>query len=228
MASQPVFGSEDRVRTANNNLPAELKNETDPNKIAAYYQAREARLRDEMRQQTPPPPVRTSSTMEQRTDTVERAPVQMSVAEATAARNTLVQSARNTAMQGKKYWTRLEVDILRIMEQQPPENQIDVNVWTTAYNSLVGASLDRLLQEDHDAAAAVEQARITSERSAAPPGAEPTPPPLPVEVTGKILPGLNISEAQYRAAQANITNGVWPLTSDNTGPQRLRVGGGER
>jgi hypothetical protein len=114
------------------------------------------------------------------------------------------------------------------MQQQPPENQVDVNVWVTAYNSMVGASLDRLLREDAEAAASAEQARISSERSAAPPGQEPTPAPLPVEVTSKVLPGLNISETQYRTAQGNIEKGVWPLTADNTGGKRVMIGGGER
>jgi hypothetical protein len=232
--AQPVFGAEDRVRTDQSNLPQELRNEKDPNKVAAYYQAREARLRDEFRANEQRQ--RTSSQFEQRTDQTPRiteapnpnAPAHLTQAEAQAARNTLVQTARQGAMAGKKYWSRLEGDINTIMSQQPPENQVDVNVWSTAYNSLVGANLDRLLREDADRTAAEETARITSERSAAPPGQEPTPAPLPVEVTGKILPGLNISEQQYRAAQDNIQKGVWPLTSDNTNGRRVLIGGAER
>jgi hypothetical protein len=208
-------------------LPAEIRNEKDPAKIAAYYQQREARLRQELTQNAPPPTPRQAVTIEQPTDDARR-PVTMSLAEAQAARTTLILAARTQAQLGKKYWGRLEVDILKIMEQQPPENQVDTNVWSTAYNSLVGANLDRLLQEDRDAQAAADQARITSERSAAVPGAVATPPPLPVEVTSKVLPGLNITEAQYRTAQDNIAAGIWPLTADNTNGKRLRIGGGER
>jgi hypothetical protein len=210
-----------------------LRNERDPAKIAAYYQAREARLRDEFRQQAREPQ-RTSSQFEQRTDanqnqiriTEAQQPAQLTVAEANAARTTLVQTARTAAMAGKKYWSRLEADINTVMSQQPVENQVDVNVWSTAYNSLVGANLDRLLREDAEHAA--NEVRISAERSAVPPGQEPAPPPLPIEVTGKILPGLNITEQQYRAAQANISKGVWPLTSDNTSGKRVLIGGGER
>jgi hypothetical protein len=232
--AQPVFGAEDRVRSDQTNLPQELRGVTDPVKIANYYQQREARMRDEFRAQQDRAQ-RTSSQFEQRTDSTPRItevpnsqqPAQLTVAETQAARNTLVQTARAAAMAGKKYWTRLEGDINTIMGQQPPENQVDVNVWSTAYNSLVGAHLDRLLREDAETASAAEAARITSERSAAPPGQEPTPAPLPVEVTGKILPGLNISEQQYRAAQDHIQKGVWPLTSDNTNGRRILIGGGE-
>jgi hypothetical protein len=229
-SNQPVFGAEDRVRSEQNNLPQELRNEKDPNKVAAYYQAREARMREEFRN-AEVQRQRTAVTMEQRTDNIPppaqnpNAPAQLTQAEAQAARNTLVQTARTAAMTGKKYWSRLESDITTIMSQQPPENQVDVNVWATAYNSLVGANLDRLLREDAEAATAAETARISSERSAAPPGQEPTPPPLPVEVTGKILPGLNITEKQYRDAQSNIAKGVWPLTSDNTSGRRMLIGG---
>jgi hypothetical protein len=224
MPDQPVFGSEDRVRQ--NNLPTELTNEKDPQKIAAYYQAREARLREEFRAN--PERERTSVQIEQRVDNRPVQPGQLTQSEMVAARNTLVQMARNGAMQNKRYWARLSDQIETIMAQQPVENQIDLNVWATAYNSLVGANLDRLLREDAEAAQNAEQVRITSERSNAPPGQEPTPAPLPVEVTGKILPGLNISETQYRAAQQNIAKGVWPLTADNTTGKRLLIGGGEK
>lgn len=233
--AQPVFGAEDRVRSEQTNLPQELRGVTDPNKIAQYYQQREARIRDEFRAQgerQQREQQRTASTFEQRTENQPapnpNAPAQLTQAEAQAARNTLVATARTAAMAGKKYWTRLESDINTIMSQQPPENQVDVNMWATAYNSLVGAHLDRLLREDGEAATAAETARISAERSAAPPGQEPTPSPLPVEVTGKILPGLNITETQYRAAQEHIAKGVWPLTSDNTNGKRILIGGGER
>lgn len=225
----PVFGAEDRVREATN-LPQELRNEKDPSKIAAYYQAREARLRDEFRA-AQPQPQRTASTFEQHTENQVPNPAaeaRLTVAEAQSARNTLVAAARTAAMTGKKYWGRLEADINAIMAQQPPENQIDVIVWTTAYNAVTGANIERLQREDLEAQTAAEAARITAERSAAPPGQQPTPAPLPVEVTGKILPGLNITETQYRAAQDHITRGVWPLTSDNTNGRRVLIGGGER
>jgi hypothetical protein len=223
MASQPVFGNEDRVRSAQVDLPAELRGVTDPVKIAQYYQSREATLREELRKATTTPP-RTASTVEQHVDTPPvRTPVTMSVEEATAARSTLIESARRTAMANKPYWSRLEADINKVMGEQPPENQVDFNVWTTAYNTLVGMNMDRLLREDREVA---ETARVAVERSAAPPDASTAPVALPIEVTGKILPGLNITEEQYRKAQTNIAKGIWPLTSENISGKRLTVGGG--
>jgi hypothetical protein len=126
-------------------------------------------------------------------------------------------------MAGKTYWSRLEADILKIMGQQPPENQVDVNVWETAYNTLVGMNLERLLREDRETTEAA--ARSAAERAQTPAQTIAAPLPLPVEVTAKILPGLNISEEQYRTAQNNINNGVWPLTSDNVGGKRRTIGG---
>jgi hypothetical protein len=217
---EPIFDSTDRVASVE--LPAEIRNETDPKKIAAYYQRREGALRDELRRATPPPQTRV--TVERPTDDAVRnqPPAVLTVGEAQAARSTLIATAEQTAKVGKKYWSRLEADIKRQMAGMGPEEQINSQVWEVCYNTLVGMNIDRLQREDTEAAATAS--RIATERASAPPTSEAPPAPLPVEVTAKILPGLNLSEEQYRTAQDNINKGVWPLTKDNISGQRTTIG----
>lgn len=218
---EPVFDERDRVNTTE--LPAELKGVTDPLKIAAYYQKREGLLRQELRQ-TPPP-----NTRVQMTPHVDNEPppeernVQFSVEEATAARGTLIATARNAAKVGKEYWDRLSVDIEKLMQTQPPENQVSVNIWETAYHTLLGMNMQRFAREDAEATATA--LRVAAERTSTPSTEAVAPPPLPVEVTGKILPGLNITEEQYRTSQDHIASGRWPLTAENVSGKRVTVGG---
>jgi hypothetical protein len=213
----PVFDQRDRV-TDVSQLPAELRGVTDPVKIAQYYQGREARLRTELAAQ----PVKTETsrvTIEQKTDDK---PVVMTQAEAEGARSTLIQTARNTAKLGKKYWDRLSADIEKLMSPMAPEDKVNSDVWSTVYNTLVGMNYEKLTSED--AASAAEATRIASERSTAPASLQEAPPPLPIEVTGKILPGLGISEEQYRKSQEHIAKGVWPLTAENVSGKRVTIG----
>ena len=72
---------------------------------------------------------------------------------------------------------------------------------------------------------AADAARIAAERSAPPSGAPVAPVPLDSKVTSKVLPGLGISEEQYRTAQDNMNTGKWPLTADNVGGKRVLIGG---
>jgi hypothetical protein len=215
----PVFNESDRVPTTQ--LPTELKGVTDPLKIAAYYQQREGALRDEMRR-TPP---RTVSTMERPVGDPpeERQPANFSIEEATAARGTLMATARNAAKVGKEYWDRLSVDIEKLMAEQPPENQVSVHIWETCYHTLLGMNMQRLQREDGEKAALT--ARTLAERATPPADQQAPPAPLPIEVTGKILPGLNLSEEQYRTAQDNIAAGKWPLTAENVSGKRIPIGG---
>jgi hypothetical protein len=219
--AEPVFGAEDRVTTVD--LPAEIRNETDPKKVAAYYQRREGQLRDELRRNAVPPQ-NTRVTVEHPVDEpLKREPATFSVNEAEAARTTLIATARQTAKVGKTYWERLEADIDRVMATMPPESQVNSQIWETCYNTLLGQNMDRLLREDK--AAADTAARTAAERASLPAEQASAPLPLPVEVTSKVLPGLGISEEQYRTSQDHISKGVWPLTSENVGGKRTTVGG---
>lgn len=219
---EPVFGSEDRV--SQTQLPTELKGVTDPLKIAAYYQQREGALREEMRKNVTPQP-NTRVQIEQRVDDppIDRSkPATFSIAEAEAARTTLIESARQTAKQGKSYWSRLEADIEKLMEPLAPEDKVNVNIWNTCYHTLVGMNKDKLDSEDQ--AKAAEATRLAAERSSAPPDQHQAPTPLPIEVTSKILPGLSLTEAQYRESQERIAKGVWPLTAENLHGSRVTIG----
>lgn len=213
---EPLFSAEERVSTTD--LPAEIRNETDPKKIAAYYQRREAALRQELRQ-----PPNSRVTIEQHTEDTPPAAATFSAEEAASARTTLIQAARQTARVNKKYWDRLSDDIERLMKDQPPENQVNSIIWETAYNTLVGMNVERLQSEDRQSAETAT--RLAAERSSAAPETTSAPAPLPVEVTSKILPGLHLSEAQYREAQDRISKGSWPLTAENVSGQRKMVGG---
>jgi hypothetical protein len=216
----PVFSEADRVSTTQ--LPAELRGVTDPLKIAAYYQQREATLRQEMRNQTPPQnPPNTTVRVETPTQTPPQTAT-FSVQEANAARETLIASARSVARQGKKYWDRLSEKIEALMQSMDPADKVNSQVWETCYNTLVGQNINTLL--DQDKASEAEANRIASERSAAAAAPGAVPPPLPVEVTSKVLPGLGLSEAQYREAQDHIAKGVWPLTAENVSGKRVLIG----
>jgi len=223
MPQEPLFGAEERVPTTQ--LPDELKGVTDPLKIAAYYQRREGALREEMRRTVTPP--KTASTMERRTDDTpnreERQNVQFTAEEATSARHTLIATARQTAKQGKQYWDRLSTEIEKIMGEQPPENQVSVQIWETAYHTLLGMNMQRLTREDAEAAATAT--RTAAERATQPATEPAAVTPLPIEVTGKILPGLNLTEEQYRTSQEHIRTGKWPLTAENVSGKRVTVGG---
>jgi hypothetical protein len=223
MSQEPLFTPDERVPTTQ--LPDELKGVTDPLKIAVYYQRREGALREEMRRSATPPNSRV--TIEHPTQNEpnrdERQSVQFSPEEATAARHTLVATAKQTARQGKQYWDRLETEINKIMAEQPPENQVSVQIWETAYHTLLGMNMQRLTREDAEAAATAT--RTAAERASTPSSENAPPPPLPIEVTGKILPGLNLTEEQYRTSQEHIRTGKWPLTAENVSGKRVTVGG---
>lgn len=216
---QPIFGEEDRVATTQ--LPEELKGVTDPLKIAAYYQKREGELRTQLR--TPPTSrvTMTRDTDDERHE--EPRSANFSLEEANAARGTLIATARQTARQGKEYWDRLSGDIEKLMGQQPPENQVSVQIWETCYHTLLGMNIQRLTREDKERDEAA--VRVAAERTSTPSTESTAPLPLPVEVTSKILPGLNLSEEQYRTSQDHIASGKWPLTAENVSGKRVTVGG---
>jgi len=221
---EPVFDERDRVNQPTRvELPAELRGVTDPGRIAEYYQRREAQLRDQLRQQPPsPPPPPSRVTITEPTQPNPNAAT-FSVDEANAARQTLIAAARSTAMQNKPYWERLKDKIEQLMGTMQPADQVNSNVWETAYQTLVGQNLNMLQEQDRQMAA--DAARIAAERSAPPSGAPVAPVPLDSKVTSKVLPGLGISEEQYRTAQDNMNTGKWPLTADNVGGKRVLIGG---
>src|SRR5258708_4318930 len=200
--TEPVFGAEDRV--VQPQLPAELKGITDPAKIAQYYQQREGALRDELRKAQAAPP-NSRVVIEQKVD--EPKPVIFSQAEAEGARSTLIEAARVQAKQGKPYWDRLEADILKLVDPLAPEDKVNFKIWETCYYTLLGMNKTKFDEEDKTKAA--EATRLAAERSSAPTTPSEQPAPLPIEVTGKVLPGLGLTEAQYRESQDRIAKGVW-------------------
>lgn len=217
---EPLFGADERVPTTD--LPAEIRNETDPRKIAAYYQRRETALREEMRRTAPPPP-NSRVTIEHPVDQPNPSSVTFSAEEAQSARTTLIATARNTARINKPYWDRLSDKIEALMKDQPPENQVNSIIWETCYNTLLGMNMDQLLREDRERTEAAT--RAAAERSSAPPDSVSSPAPLPIEVTSKVLPGLGLTEAQYRESQDRIASGKWPMTAENIGGRKVLVGG---
>jgi hypothetical protein len=144
-------------------------------------------------------------------------------AEADASRVTLIEAARVTAKSGKKYWDKLSEDIERLMAPLAIEDRLNYRVWETCYHTLVGMNKEKFDAEDR---AAVETAsREAAARSSAPIENQTPPPPLDAKIVSKVLPGLGISEEQYRAATEHIAKGVWPLTAENIGGRKINIGG---
>jgi hypothetical protein len=215
---EPVFDPNERVPTTQ--LPAELRGVTDPVKVAEYYQRREAQIRQELRPPTPVPPPPTRVTIEQK---IDQPPTPISQAETDAARITLAETAKRTAAIGKKYWERFAGDIESLMSKCSIEDRLNHQTWEVAYNTILGMNMEKIRTEETNAAA--EASRLSAERSAAPPSQTTPLSPLPYEVTNKILPGLHISEEQYRSAQDAMATGSWPLTAENVSGKRVLIGG---
>lgn len=226
MASTPVFGADDRVArplapaTNQTTLPAELRGETDPLKIAAYYQRRETAIREELRQ-TPPTPTRGTVTITRETE--NRPPV--TEGEIESFRVTGIENAKALAKSGKKYWDKFEADINGVMEKMDRESLLNYKTWEVAYNTIVGMNMDKIRTDE--AADAANQTRLAAERSSTPSSDQPPPPPLDTKVTSKILPGLGVTEDNYRLAQSRMEKGEWPLTSENVNGKRVTIGGGK-
>src|SRR5271166_146184 len=215
---QPVFGADERVESAPQ-LPAELvaklKDKSAAQQTAIiidYYSTREKAIikqaKEAIRTQTPVREEGTTVRIERSLDT----PPVVQPGELDGARSTLIAAAKVQAARDKKYWDRFLPDIEKIMANMTPEYRVNFEYWETAYYNLVG--MNKALLDTEEKAAEARAVQLTAERASA--GAE-TPAivaPLPSTVTGKILPGLGISEKQYRDAQTNIDKGVWPLTFD--------------
>jgi len=217
--AEPMFSETERVQQpptggTEPQLPKELVGKT-PGQIAQYYQQREQQIiktaREAIAQNDPTkvgeqPPKRGSVTMEHSTE-------QPGAGELDAARTTLRETAKRTAAQGKKYWPRFEQQIEAAIKQMGPDAQVNFQFWEAMYYNLLGQNKDAIESEEREAAAAA--ARQASERPS--PGAETPPPLTPLHplVTGKILPGLQISEQTYRDGEAAITAGRFPFTYDS-------------
>ena len=207
----PMFTIEERSSQSADGLPAELQGKS-PADIAKYYQNRERQIidkaKDAIRASGTPLPPPTRVTMERATETTVPA------GELDGARATLRETAKQAAKnRNNKYWSRFESDIETVMAKMGTEQQCDFNYWEAVYHNLVGQNKDKLENEEREAATTA--ARLVSERPAG--GLETPIPdqPLPAVVTGKICPGLEISEKQYRTASEKMSSGVWPLTFDS-------------
>lgn len=220
MSAGPVFGQDDRVDQPTG-LPAELVAKLQGKSVAEqtrliveYYQTREKTIIQKAKEairtqdpstidQPPKPPVNRVQT--ERADVVDQKTVD-------GATITLIAAAKNQAKIGKKYWDRFEAEIEKIMAGMDPQFRVNFQFWETAYNNCVGLNYDLIQKEEKDAEA--RAATLTAERANAAP--EPTlpPAPLPEVVRNKVLPGLGLTEEQYRTGQKNLETGKWPLTFD--------------
>jgi hypothetical protein len=219
----PVFSPDERVDTPQA-LPSELVTKLQGKSAAEqasliidYYSKREkaviAQAKEAIRTQDPtkvPGHEKGTTVRTERTDLNQSTTVNQP--ELDGARATLIAAAKVQAARDKKYWDRFLPDVEKIMAGMTPEFQVDFRYWETAYYNLVGQNKAKLDQEDKDAEA--NAARLTAERASAGHETPEVLEPLPPTVTGKILPGLGITEAQYRTGQKNIAEGKWPLTFD--------------
>jgi len=129
-----------------------------------------------------------------------------------AAQSTLVESAKQLARSSNqidaRHWDKYLSEIEQLMNSLSLEQQVDANMWKTAYSTVIGVHI-----RDIEAAAKLSLQTPTE-------GASGTPilPPTPRElkpVERQVIEGLGISEDTFRKAEQNMANGVWPLTMDN-------------
>lgn len=214
--AEPVFNVEDRVPLATNDadLPPELRGKS-PVEIAKFYQHRENQIKELAKkaiQANQPAPTTTTTTTQVRPITVE---------ETEAARGTLTENAKRLASEGKEFWKRLLPDIEKVMANCKPEDRTNWQVWETCYFTLAGQNAALLAAEKAQQAA--EAARIASERPNPATEQQAPPPPLPAIVVSKVLPGLDITEEQYRTAEKQMaaTPQTFPLTFKKYGRPRV-------
>lgn len=166
-----LFGSDDRAGGA---LPAELEGKS-PLEVAQYYQNRERNMRTQDvppgTNPPPPPPVSREDFDSDPLAAAQRLITQNSVSReefqalTQQARAGLVGAAKMTAMQGKKYWTRLLPEMEQIAQgSTDPIAATNPEWWTTTYNYLVGKNLLTLQSEEAEAAAAAAR-RATDRKS---------------------------------------------------------------
>jgi hypothetical protein len=234
----PVFDPAERVPPANNNgLPAELANRT-PQQIAQYYQDRERNIlanaqtaiananagsREPARPNAADPTARPNVSAED----FERDPVaasrEMINRESVsrnewnqmtgAVRQNLIDTAKDRAKQGKKYWARLDQAITG-MTQNVGLEALDTTFWETAYNAALGANLGAIQAEEAAAAAAAQASAEAPSGGSVP----PMPPRILTNDEMRVVNGLGISAETYRKGEENIKNNKFPLTLDNRRP----------
>jgi hypothetical protein len=235
----PVFDPAERVPPQQGGLPAELANKT-PAQIAQYYQERERTIMANAQtaianaaagtpaqprnpQDNHPPaataedferdPLGTTREMISRESVSRQEWNQMTG----AVRQNLIDTAKDRAKQGKKYWTRLDA-IITGMTQNVGLEALDTAFWETAYNAALGANLGTIQAEEE---AAAQAARASAE---APSGGS-TPPMPPRVLTNdemRVVTGMGITAEAYRKSEENIRTNKFPLTLDNRRPNETR------
>lgn len=230
----PVFDPAERVPPQQPGLPAELNGRT-PAQIAQYYQERERTIMANAQTAianasagNPQPPRPDPARPQPATaEDFERDPLgttRQMIAEGTVSRNewntmtqavrqNLIDTAKDRAKQGKKYWTRLDA-IIAGMTQNVGLEALDTQFWETAYNAALGANLGTIQAEEEAAAAA---ARASAE---APSGGStpPMPPRILTHDEMRVVNGMGITAEAYRKSEENIKNNKFPLTLDNRRP----------
>lgn len=211
-----LFGQDDR---AGGVLPPELEGKS-PLEVAQYYQQRMTQLQPPPRSNMPPPPPPVSRE-DYEADPLaaaQRLIQQNSVSReeftqlTQAAQAGLVAAARMSAMQGKKYWTRLLPEMESIAKTANPIDTTNPNWWNTTYNYLVGSNLATLQSEEAEAAAAAARAATEGISNPA------LPPPTPRELSSleqQVASGLGIDEAGWRKGEERVRDGRLPVTLDN-------------
>jgi len=212
-------------------LPAEIANETDPAKIAAFYQrAAEAALRTqqeqyearltEARQPAPAAPVesREPSSADYYSDPRKAVTDQIKGMNLVTQEqfNTLTQGLQQSAIvaakmgarEGKEYWARFEREISEVMRPIPPHQQAQPAMWETAYDMVVGKHAKELYEE--------------GKRMGAQPPAESTTPgftPVEPEKTElnaeqkEVAKRLSRTEEQYKRGLKRVAEGAFPMES---------------
>lgn len=221
-ANEPVFGE----------LPAELANETDPKKIAAYYQKAAAvavqAVKDEaeerIRQATPPtppvtpPPTREPSNADFYTDPRKAVKDQVNALnlvtqdefrQMTAGlQQSAIAAAEMAAQRGKEYWTRFEREIREVMAKVAPHQQAMPAFWEHAYEMVLGRHAKDLYEEGKRVGSQPSSEQVTQQ----------TPPIAPekVELTAEqkdIAKRLGRTEEQYKRGMKRHQEGAWPMQS---------------
>jgi hypothetical protein len=233
---EPIFDLTDRVTPPDSGaLPAELVGKS-PAEVAAWYQAREARIRQELTRQPAPPVERppappANSTefvrdptkyIDERIKATAMTQEQFSQLAAPYQKAFIRAAKQEVAEKHKDDWSLVVEVVEKIMETTPPEQQTDPNIWETAYVYAKGRIADKLIAE-----AKLGTPRIGAEGGA--PAASSTPvaesvDSIPVVVSGSkttsahdVIKGLGITDKMYLDAGKAIADGKWPLTMSNTG-----------
>lgn len=212
--AEAVFDSSDRVGEVQ--LPPELEGKS-AQEIAAHYQARERAILaagnpqqapDVTREQYDNDPLAATQRMID-ANSVSRAEWNQLT---TAAQKTLVETAKNNAKQGKKYWDRLAPEIEAAIAKCDPAAQMDSSLWTMAYNEALGRNLATIQSEE----AAAELSRQSASAEGVSNGS--TAPEVPRILSSRelqICEGLNITPDQFRRGEKNLAVNKFPVTLDN-------------